>query len=255
MALSISQLFIKQIAQLKSRVISSIEELLLRFINGCPINDELQNIIIIKNQLVTSINQLENTINQIDLLTTPIENSLPIIENSINVIKLLPIPTSPLPISVGFITTFSDILTLLKQNIQQFKGQISSFTTIKNYINNTLILLSTNLQILDNLILTCAIEQNLDTNNLLNQLDSSLIQNIQQNIQQNNIDSYNSYKGFTFEIKYDEGNKIDVPLRYAVALNSRGNVVFLRGESSYSSRVDVLINELKFIIDRDNLKA
>ena len=247
MALSISQLFIKQIAQLKSRVISSIEELLLRFINGCPINDELQNIIIIKNQLVTSINQLENTINQIDLLTTPIENSLPIIENSINVIKLLPIPTSPLPISVGFITTFSDILTLLKQNIQQFKGQISSFTTIKNYINNTLILLSTNLQILDNLILTCAIEQNLDTNNLLNQLDSSLIQNIQQN----NIDSY---KGFTFEIKYDEGNKIDVPLRYAVALNSRGNVV-LRGESSYSSRVDVLINELKFIIDRDNLKA
>jgi len=54
-------------------------------------------------------------------------------------------------------------------------------------------------------------------------------------------------------ILLDKDNTTRFPKRYAVAKTPSG-IVMLRGESSFSSSVDVLINELKFIIDRDNLK-
>ena len=62
------------------------------------------------------------------------------------------------------------------------------------------------------------------------------------------------YKGFTFEIKDDISQNFNYPKRYAIARNIQG-VQMLRSESSFASNPQILIEELKFIIDRDDLRA
>jgi len=62
------------------------------------------------------------------------------------------------------------------------------------------------------------------------------------------------YKGFTFEIKTDTSQDFQYPKRYAIARNVQG-IQVLRSESSFASAPEVLIEELKFVIDRDNLRA
>ena len=63
------------------------------------------------------------------------------------------------------------------------------------------------------------------------------------------------YKGFTLEIKLDEANISKYPKRFAQALNRQG-VPVLKTESSFASDPQVLLNELKFIIDSNpNLSA
>jgi hypothetical protein len=62
------------------------------------------------------------------------------------------------------------------------------------------------------------------------------------------------YKGFTFEIKQDISQNFQYPKRYAIARNIQG-IQVLRSESSFASSPQILIEELKFVIDRDNLRA
>lgn len=62
------------------------------------------------------------------------------------------------------------------------------------------------------------------------------------------------YKGFTFEIKQDTSQNFQYPKRYAIARNIQG-IQVLRSESSFASGPEILIEELKFVIDRDNLRA
>ena len=62
------------------------------------------------------------------------------------------------------------------------------------------------------------------------------------------------YQGFTFEIKNDTSQNFQYPKRYAIARNVQG-IQVLRSESSFASNPSVLIEELKFVIDRDNLRA
>ena len=62
------------------------------------------------------------------------------------------------------------------------------------------------------------------------------------------------YKGFTFEIKTDTSQNFKYPKKYAIARNIQG-IQVLRSESSFASSPEILIEELKFVIDRDNLRA
>lgn len=90
---------------------------------------------------------------------------------------------------------------------------------------------------------------NLLINNLLNLEDSGLIKKLQSSTP----NSDNTYKGFKLEILLDDKNDLRFPKRYAVAKTPNG-VIVLRTESSFASSVNVLLEEIKFIIDRDNLK-
>ena len=62
------------------------------------------------------------------------------------------------------------------------------------------------------------------------------------------------YKGFTFEIKEDTSQNFQYPKRYAIARNIQG-IQVLRSESSFASSPVILIEELKFTIDKNNLRA
>jgi hypothetical protein len=65
------------------------------------------------------------------------------------------------------------------------------------------------------------------------------------------------YKGFTFAIKEENDSRFVVAgntRRYAVALNTDKNEV-LQSQRSFTLDPDILIEELKLIIDQRNLKA
>jgi len=62
-----------------------------------------------------------------------------------------------------------------------------------------------------------------------------------------------TYKGFIFEIVEKPFNQ-KLNQKVAVAKNSQG-IILLQSEPSFTDNPQVLINELKLIIDRDNLKA
>jgi hypothetical protein len=65
------------------------------------------------------------------------------------------------------------------------------------------------------------------------------------------------YKGFRFYIKEENDSKFNVKgnkRRYAVALNKDGNEV-LQSSSSFTLDPDVLVEELKLIIDQKGLVA
>ena len=62
-----------------------------------------------------------------------------------------------------------------------------------------------------------------------------------------------SYKGFVFEIIEKPFNQT-LNQKIGVAKNTQG-IVLLQTEPSFTNSPQVLIDELKLIIDRDNLKA
>ena len=71
----------------------------------------------------------------------------------------------------------------------------------------------------------------------------------------NQSNTQQSYKGFTFEIvEVKLPNDPTVTRRVGRALNTEG-IIALETEPSFTQNTKVLIEELKLIIDRDNLKA
>jgi hypothetical protein len=62
------------------------------------------------------------------------------------------------------------------------------------------------------------------------------------------------YSGFLIEILTEEDNQFRATRRKAVGKNSNG-IILIETPYTFSDNDQVLINQLKFIIDRDNLKA
>jgi len=63
----------------------------------------------------------------------------------------------------------------------------------------------------------------------------------------------NNYKGFTLEIS-EEQTDDKYKRRFAQAKNIQG-IVVLKGAPSFSSNAQILIDEIKFLIDLNNLRA
>ena len=87
----------------------------------------------------------------------------------------------------------------------------------------------------------------------MEEINSELNALASQTIKETELDG-NSYKGFTFEIKEDPINNSKYTKRFAQALN-RQKVPVLKSDSSFASNPQVLIDQLKFIIDTQDLKA
>lgn len=64
----------------------------------------------------------------------------------------------------------------------------------------------------------------------------------------------NAFRGFTFEIQLDPKSNTKYPKRFAQALNVSG-VPVLKSDSSFASNPQVLIDQLKFIIESQGLRG
>ena len=221
--------------------------------SNCPPEEKLTSLINKKNKLVK---QLNNTLKVIDVttkslgITTELISLLNLSNQSSNT-ALLATPTSTgapgVPgLSVGIITQLDDVKDNNKNKIQTLTkisaGVLSILVILKQVLNQAIQLLN----LLDNLVEKCY------PNESQEQISIELTQLTTQ--QSNQLSPVvTNVNGFTMGVETEVTDK-SLKRRRATATNKQ-NIVMLRGEFSFSSIDQILIDELVFYIEQNNLKA
>lgn len=238
---------INLLSEFGAKTLAEIQEGLTPTPEACPDKDKLKRIIEKRNKIVNELNNLYNTIKKIDKALSFANGIILGLKTGLAV--AIAFPTPPFAPSGAVATGIDKIQdTLVKAGVGVTILTVS-VAVVGNLLGTVLDLLSK----LDLLIEDCAPESGLsfeEINDELNQLSNSTIQDLENS----NSDIPVTYKGFTFEIKFDKLNQTPYPKRFAQALNIQ-NIPVLKGNPSFASDPQILIDELKFIIDTQNLRA
>jgi hypothetical protein len=244
------------IAKFGPAVVQGIVDKKIDFLDDkvCPPKEEVLEAIRRRNQLVRQLNniyKIVRTITKILKITSALIIGLRV---AFAIAKLLPLARPTLLIADGG--------AVLKRRLEVAGIVVNILTVTAAVIGATLGIIIELLRSLDFLIQDCSEQIDPETG-------EPTIPFIQINDELNTFvdstgqldDSVNPltskplpYKGFTFEIKQDTSQNFQYPKRYAIARNIQG-IQVLRSESSFASSPEILIEELKFVIDRDNLRA
>jgi len=219
----------------------SLQEIQNKFTEDgeCPSQDNLLKLIKKKN---TIVKQLKNILTIINSTTT----SLGITSGIITTTKIAlttaeAIPSIYNPTPPGIIKKLDKTLNTLSATSSGF---LATLTLLKQVLKQVIDLLS----LLDILVQTCS-PQN-DENN--ETLPKELIELTQQQSQQSSPVVTN-INGFEMGIEIEPTTN-PLKRKRATAKNKQG-VIMLRGEYSFSSIDQILIDELVFYIQQNNLKA
>ena len=226
----------------------------------CPADmSGLNKIIALKNKLTKQLNNIYKGIEQIEkfiaipekVISTS-EKAIPPIQTVIDVVGFIPStpvtpnPTSPIVIAQKGIDKLKDLITVSK-------AKIGGGTFQLNFLKEELQKVLTLLDMLDLIIELCTKEIGAGDEALTQvKVSNELIASTQN--QSNQLSPVvTNVNGF--DMKVETEITVD-PLkrRRAVAKNTQG-VVVLKGEYSYSSNDQILIDELVFYIQQNDLKA
>jgi len=265
----ISSIIATQIGNLQGELEAKIQEeafrLINKFVNQCPSPDELIKIAKTRNTLLEVINGFSSKVDKFNKLPNTLRPTIAAAKILINLLKSNPIPTAIIPpsgglgIPVGRIVTLSDRLRTTNRLLEALEDDIEAFQNITLTIEPTLTSIR---QVLDNVgdsILQCVQEIQEDTSveQETNQVLSQLIKEIQppENTGSEGIPD-GSYiylapngKQYTLVIIEDRTADFSIPRRVAIARDEQG-IVLIKGQPSFSSNTQVLLDELKFRIDR-----
>jgi hypothetical protein len=215
---------------------------------SCPPQDQINTLILIKNKLVKQLNISYTSIQTSSKLLNINDQLITGIETSYNILKFLPTPSAiagvGIPISV--INNIQDIKDFLKGLSGKLKSTNSSISSIINPLEDILVKVISYLNFIDKITQICS------PNSSQQQISTELTILTQQQTQQLSPVVIN-VNGFEMGV---ETEPITNPLkrRRAIARN-KGGVVMLTGEWSFSSIDQILIDELVFYIQQNNLKA
>ena len=226
----------------------------------CPADmSGLNKVIALKNKLTKQLNNIYKGIEQIEkfiaipekVISTS-EKAIPPIQTVIDVVGFIPStpvtpnPTSPIVIAQKGIDKLKDLITVSK-------AKIGGGTFQLNFLKEELQKVLTLLDMLDLIIELCTKEIGAGDEALTQvKVSNELIASTQN--QSNQLSPVvTNVNGF--DMKVETEITVD-PLkrRRAVAKNTQG-VVVLKGEYSYSSNDQILIDELVFYIQQNDLKA
>ena len=226
----------------------------------CPTPERLQQLIATRNNIVGRLNDLGTKFNTIsisinglqdanDILKTTLDtinNAKTVVSTAAGVAVVAPI-LAPLTAVLNNLETIDDKLGPLLDNssisLSSASIPAAAFNSIISKIVNAL-------NQLDALVNLCSKDILGEETNL--EAISNDIQNIV-NTQNQGENNDGTYKGFVLQIE-EVPFSDTVVRRRAVALNKYG-IPTLQTELSFTTNPTTLINELKFTIDRDNLKA
>jgi len=254
-------------ANIESTVIKNItkgnniyNDLITKFGNVTNMSDEevvkvekeLKTLINIKNKISNIINTSITTLNTINSIIKIISTIITIAQIIIQILKALPIPA--LYMTSGIIITFSDIVAKADKKIDTLNTIIKAASPFLKKILELLQKVKSLLTTLDQIIamiqafLAARNKNYLKTTTIFPETHTII------NIPNSNV--IGSYNGFMFELKQEENPKFqvgDIKRNYAVAIDSKG-VERLKSSPSFASEPSILIDELKFQIDTNNLK-
>ena len=259
----ISQLLNKKVTEIKSNLIPPVLGLIGEFgikdiekyIKNptevqCLSDDKIAEIIKKRNNLVKKLNLLYSTVNLAKTTITSTETVLVALKIAINLITISPIP-------LQFST--AGVVIALKESQDEAKKLLSQLTALTGTASGILIIFATFikqlidlLNLLDSLLLKCSTNNNIP----YEQINSDILNLLpdQSSLNPNINPTENFYKGFTINVITEDSPLSSYPRRQAIASNKFG-VVILKGPLSFSSDPKVLIDEIKYIIDSQDLKS
>ena len=239
----------KLTAQVQNRVLETVS----KFANQCPPDKELRKIIKIRDNLLKAINGLEKRLNTFKSLADKLGPAITAARIAIKTITSVPTPTVlqfvPDPgalvkgVPFSALTKLSDKLITLNKLLDSLEGDKEGILGVISSVSSTITSLKQRLSILDNAIEACS-KKSPDLPGIVAQAQPP--QNT--GSEGTPLDPNYYYKGYELAIIQDPNSPAIAPKRYAIAKDSRG-VVVLKGQSSFSSDTQVLLDEIKFRID------
>lgn len=220
--------------ELKLKVNQEIDNLIPKFELGCPDAAQLQIIIDTRNALLEKIQKVQRRVSMLKDFTEQIRPYPTAVSALITALKVLPIPNQFT--TAGLVVTFGDLLADAKDLVKSIADGICDFDDIIGRTELELDALITRLQALDLLIAKCS-ESELSTLPSIQSATNA------------DITSGFGYKGYIIKIQQDAQASAIAPRRFAVAFD-RNNVAVLKGQPSFSSSTQILIDEIKFRIDQ-----
>lgn len=215
----------------------------------CPTPEELNRIISRKNK---TVKQLNNAIKTIDATTKALGITGGIItalEIAFNILKNLPIPSAVPPgvgLPINVILGIQDGKDRIGRIITSLKTTNAGLLVILVLLRQVLTQAVQYLSLLDSLVQHCYPDANQE------QISAELTALTQQQTQQESPVVIN-VNGFEMGVETEVTDN-SLKRRRAIARNKNG-VVMLKGEWSFSSIDQILIDELVFYIQQNNLKA
>ena len=229
----------------------------------CPSEGVLKELVEQRNNIVQSLNSIGVKVNQLGESITGVSDFLNITLGVLTTIdtasiiasaalKVLPPPTVPgaVPAALNDAQTIIRKITFDQEGnsrLSKTQSTINSSALVISIIGIYVLKVITLLKQIDNFIDKCS------QDNLLTPISSEIsqISDTQQKAQQ--TQNQITYNGFIIDIE-EVPYTPTVTRRRALGRNSQG-ITLIQTELSFSTDNQTLINELKLIIDRDNLKA
>jgi hypothetical protein len=251
---SISQ---EQLSNLKEKILPK---------DGCPTDPKLLEILSQRNSLVSQLNRISKQLDSLTKAVTGLNTFLDLSQTVIDTIKITKTATSlavkaiPTPPGVpGIITsTLSDLEDIINKLLFQKDGtprlpkissSIASATLSISIVNGYIQIIVAILASIDLKIKQC----NPNLTSSINPIDPNLISISIIQTKAEQTQNGVTYAGFLIEIE-EVPYTPTVNRRRAVGKNQSG-IILTQTELSFTTQDTILINELKLIIDRDNLKA
>lgn len=250
------------IAQIAAKTgIQNIGQPNIELPSACLFNDELQEILKFRNSIVNQINSaskitetLSRSLNPLTTSVNTANTSLDIAKTTVNVLgtAMLALPPSiPVPpqLITGFVNTSILVNGTIPPIITQASNKLNSIKGALDYVNSILSKLVNILKSIDQYLTGCGISVT----------DSPTINDYATKVNQQyseleDIPSNKEiYQEFTLEI-IEEPYSPTVNRRKAVAKNTQG-IILLSTPLSFTTDDQTLLNQIKLLIDSNNLKA
>ena len=216
----------------------------------CPANlDELNALIERKNKLTRALNNIFNFLTTVKVGVEILDKTISVAQIAVEVIEKLylafPVagfgaPDASKPIK--------EIIDQIRERLQKYKLISSTTLLVLTILIQILQQILNYLSLLDSVVQGCAIEGQLSQEQLTEELLRAT-----ESATEDNQPVLNVVNGFNLSVIPSESTtNLSLKRRQAIARNPSG-VIMLRGEESFSSNDQILIDELAFYIKQNNL--
>ena len=249
----------------------AIDPILERLQQACPPKAELEAIIRQKNSITTALTQTQTALTTMVQTGQTVTGIINVTDIAVRVLKNLPLPTSVPPgvgIPVSVINRFTDTLIKLSDLIKTNKGIVSSIAPAVQSLNGDIQTILGKLAQLDTLLAGCleaatvgltdeekedyftSLGINLNTLDTTSSPEVNIAggQALEDSLAPNSNDPL-IYKDFKLVLENDKENKLSFPRRRIVATRIT-DAVQIVGGYSFSSSTQILVDEIKFQIDK-----
>ena len=237
----------------------------------CPSQEVLDKVLNIRNSLVTSLNSSSESIQTLGITISGLATLADVqtlLVNTLSITKTgASLAAKVLPIVPGAVPALLSDLEDLKNSIlftatggpklERITSVLNSGTLALANVNQQLIKIINLLNSIDSVLKKCNPDVELTSlNSALSDLQSVTTQSATTTtpvVDPTLQPSTNNYKGFTLEIQESQFSE-NLIQKIGVAKNASG-IILLKTSPSFTNNPQTLIEELQFIINRDNLKA